>query len=140
MAQKPPAWTRPDQVGQVPLMLSRNIDTSKVVAGSGDAPALAEQIVRSQQVAINRFVALQRQQIELGNKDVHNARLPLDGMDVYYSQVQGLERMHYHIRPEARPPEPKLPVEAPEQVHGQPDFLIIEIPMGLAVEFLDGAN
>jgi hypothetical protein len=132
MPQKPPAWTRFDQAGQVPLMLSRHVDTSGVAIGSGDAVALAEQMIRSQQVAINRFVAQQRQQIELGEKDVHNARLPLDGVDVYYTQVQGLERMHYHIQPEAVSPE--------ERVYGKPEFLTIPIPNGLAVEFLDGAS
>jgi hypothetical protein len=136
MAQKPPAWTRFDQVGQVPLTLSQDIDTAGVPLDSGqDASVLAEQIVRGQQSIINRFVAQQRQQIALGEKDIHNASLSLDGMDVYYTHVQGLERMHYSIQPEAVVSEPK-----PEQVHGTPDFLAIEMPVGLAVEFLDGAN
>jgi hypothetical protein len=137
MAQKPPAWARSDQAGQVPLMLSRSVSSAGVSPGSEqDANALAEQIVRQQQSAINKFVARQRQQIELGEKDVHNARLPLDGMDVYYTHVQGLERMHYHIRPEAVAPKP----EAPERKPTQPEFLTIEMPLGLAVEFFDGAS
>jgi hypothetical protein len=126
-------------------MLSRDIDMSKVAAGSGDVRTLAEQIVRSQQTAINRFVAVQRQQIELGERDVHNARLPLDDMEVYYTNVQGLERMHYHIRPKVPTPEPELEPEPEvpakeEQVHGTPDFLEVDIPIGLAVEFFDGAD
>jgi hypothetical protein len=137
MPQKPPAWARFDQAGQVPLMLSRDVDTSRVADGSSNAHTLAEQMIRSQQTAINRFVALQRQQIELGNKDVHNARLPLDGMDVYYTQVQGLERMHYHVQPKAVEVAPEL--EKPKE-YGEPEFLTISIPGGLAVEFFDGAS
>jgi hypothetical protein len=140
-------------------MLSRDIDTSKVGAGI-NAYALAEQMVRSQQTAINRFVAVQRQQIELGDKDVHTARLPLDGVDVYYTHVQDLERLHYHVQPEAQPPlealeELKVPIppavpeaeipalpeeEKKKPEPGQPDFLTLDIPMGLAVEFFDGAS
>lgn len=135
MAQKPPAWARFDQAGQVPLMLSRDVNDSGVQDPSRDARVLAEQMVRQQQVAINRFVAVQRQQIEIGEKDIHNAWLPLDGVDVYYMHVQGLERMHYHVRPEA------VVSEVPEQpVSGKPEFLTIPTMAGLAVEFFDGAT
>jgi hypothetical protein len=86
-------------------------------------------------VAINKFVARQRQQIELSGTDIHQARVPLPGMDVHYNYVQGLERLHYHVSPEAqaRP----LPEEKPAKVLGQPDFLTVDIPYGLAVEFFD---
>jgi len=129
-------------------MLSREVNAASVHPSSGqDANALADQMVRQQQAAINKFVARQRQQIELGEKDVHYARLPLPGIDVHYTQVQGLERLHYHISPEAEAraplPEPEaleeLKPEGPKQL-GQPDFLTVEIPFGLAVEFGDGAT
>jgi hypothetical protein len=181
MPQKPPAWAPFNQAGQVPLMLSRDISTS----GSGqDAHVLAEQIVRQHQPVINRFVAIQRQQIELGGKDIHRADLSLQGMDVYYSHVQGLERLHYHVNPVAEAPRPALPevpeptIPAPPEVpeptvpappepepvpepepkpvpepeppeekkpeerpeFGQPEFLTIDVPMGLAVVFEDGEN
>jgi hypothetical protein len=137
MAQKPPAWARSDQAGQVPLMLSRDVSSAGVSPDSGqDANTLAEQMVRQNQSVINRFVGQQRQQIELGEKDVHRAVLSLPGMDVYYTHTQGLERMHYHLRPEAAVPKP----EAPEKQLGQPEFLTIEIPIGLAVEFGAGAD
>ena len=124
MAQKPPAWTRSDQIGQVPLMLSRDVDSTGVAPGSGQsAHALADRIVRQQQPVIDRFVAQQRQQIELGSKDVHNAVLPLQGMDVYYSHVQGLERMHYHISPQAEAPEP-----APEALEEPVAPALLEVP------------
>jgi hypothetical protein len=157
MAQKPPAWARSDQIGQVPLMLSRDVNVVGVAPGSGqDAHTLAEQIVRQQQSVINRFVAKQRQQIEIGALDVHRAMLPLDGMEVYYSHVQGLERMHYHISPQAEAlPTPealkepevlerpipeilKLPEEQKKPEPEQPNFLTIDIPCFLAVEFGDG--
>ena len=141
-------------------MLSRDVDSTGVAPGSGqDAHTLADQIVRQQQPVINRFVAKQRQQIELGEKDIHNAALPLDGMDVHYSFVPGLERMHYHISPQAEAPVPeaqaleelKVPtppevpeaLEPPEEPRKQPehpDFLTVEIPCFLAVEFGDGAG
>ena len=148
MAQKPPAWTRFGQIGQVPLALSRDVDTTGVHPSSGqEAHTLAEQIVRDQQPIINRFVAKQRQQIEIGALDVHTAVLLLDGMDVHYSHVQGLERMHYHISPQAKAPEvpePSVevkPEEAPKKPElGQPDFLTIDIPCFLAIEFGDGAT
>jgi hypothetical protein len=163
MGQKPPAWTRSDQqIGQVPLALSQDVDTTGVHPGSGqDAHALADQIVRQQQSVINRFVAKQRQQIEIGALDVHKAVLPLDGMEVYYSHVQGLERMHYHISPQAEALQPKpealeepevkvlerpIPevLEPPKEEQKpeleQPDFLAIDIPCFLAVEFGDGAG
>jgi hypothetical protein len=117
-------------------MLSRDVDASRVASGSSDAHMLAEQIIRSQQAAINKFVARQRQQIELGEKDVHNARLPLDGVDVYYTHVQGLERLHYHVQPELA----AVPEKPEELAYGQPEFLTIPIPGGLAVEFSDGAS
>ena len=137
MSQKPPAWSNPEQTGQVPLMLSRDVDTTGVQPGSGaDAYGLAEQIVRQNQPIINRFVAKQRQQIEIGGtaKDVHNAFLPMAGMDVYYTHVQGLERMHYHISPEAEAPvlplealeEPKIPPLVPEPE--APEIKLPEVP------------
>jgi hypothetical protein len=106
--EKPPSWVPVDQhVGQVPLALSQDVHTAGVQPGSGqDAQSLASQIVRQNQPVINRFVAVQRQQVELGDKDVHNAVLPLQGMDVYYQNVQGLERVHYHISPQAEAPQP----------------------------------
>jgi hypothetical protein len=176
--QKPPAWSPVDQqVGQVPLMLSRDIDTTGVPPGQ-DANALATQIVKEQQSVINRFVAKQRQQIEIGQRDIHNAVLPLPQMDVYYQYVAPLERMHYHITPQAEEPvpqpepvelpeikveapiaplevpiappevpevlEPEIPElvqppeEEPEKKKESPDFLTVDIPFGLAVEFNDG--
>ena len=145
MAQKPPAWSQFAGAGQVPLMLSRNVDTAGVHPSSGQDPiVLAEQMVREQQATINKFVARQRQQIEISGVDVHNARLPLPGIDVHYSHVQGLERMHYHISPEA---EARVPVQEKlaekyeeEKEYEELNFLTVDIPFGLAVEFFDGAS
>jgi hypothetical protein len=139
MAQKPPAWTRSDAIGQVPLMLSRDVDATSVHPSSGrNADILADEIIREHQPVINRFVAKQRQQIEISGRDVHNAVLPLPDMDVHYSHVQGFERMHYHISPqaEALKPEPPLeelkiptPPEMPElELPEIPKFEIPEIP------------
>ena len=94
------------------MVLTRDINTTGVAPGSeANATALAEGIVQQNQSAINRFVGVQRQQIEISDKAVHRAVLALDGMNVYYTNVQGLERMHYNIRPEAeaRPPPEELP-------------------------------
>ncbi len=178
-------------------MLSQDVDVPAVGPASGqDANKLAEQIVRQNQPVINRFIAQQRQQIQLGGQDVRNAALPLDGMVLYYNYVQGLERMHYHISPEVEvtpllksetpeveiptpptveepeapeiptPPEPptveepelpELPEPEPEPLpefkepevlepeevkpeRGQPDFLYVEMLLGLAVKFGDGAR
>ncbi len=192
MAQKPPAWTRSDgQIGQVPLMLSQDVDVPVSVGPTQDPNKLAEQIVRQNQPVINKFIAQQRQQIQIGGQDVRNAALPLEGMVLYYNYVQGLERLHYHISPEVEVPplpkleipeieiptppqvsepevpeiptppepptveEPALPkpeplpefkepeVPEPEDVkpqRGQPDFLYVEMLLGLAVKFGDGAS
>ena len=112
-------------------MLSQDVDAAGVHPASGqDAHALAEQIVRQQQPVINRFVAKQRQQIEIGGaaKDVHNAFLPLDNMDVYYSHVQGLERMHYPISPEAEAPQPLPEIPIPEELKVPEISKLPEVP------------
>jgi hypothetical protein len=123
MVQKPPAWSRSDAAGQVPLMLSRVVDTTGVAPGSGHDPfMLAERMIRQQQPAIDRFVAKQRQQIEISGTDVHRSALPLPGIDVNYSFVQGLERMHYRISPEAEAPvPPELPPPTEEPVPKAPE-------------------
>ena len=161
--EKPPSWVPVDQhVGQVPMALSRDVDTAGVHPASGqNASELATKIVRENQPVINRFVAMQRQHVELGEKAIHNSVLALQGMDVYYQNVQGLERMHYHISPQAEapeqpeqleeaklpvppvqelpePPEEKLP--PPEEKKTEPEFLTIDMMLGLAVEFGDRAD
>lgn len=137
MGQKPPAWARFDQAGQVPLMLSRTVDDSGVQDPSQSANVLAEQMVRQQQAAINKFVAIQRQQIELGDKDVHNAFLALDGMDVYYTHVQGLERMYYDIRPEAVAPVSELEIPPFQHIVDIPPPLEAGISFGVSFAFHD---
>ena len=117
MPEKPPAWTPSDgTIGQVPLQASYDVDP--VGAPGVDANVLAAKIVRDQQPIINRFIKVQRQQIEIGQRDVHRAMLPLPGMDIYYQYVAGLERMHYHVNPEAEvlpeQPEQPAPIELPE--------------------------
>lgn len=110
--ERPPAWVPVDQsVGQVPIGITQDVDNTHVSPKSGqDAHTLAAQIVRENQPLINRFVAVQRQQVELAEKDIHNSVLPLRDMTVYYQNVGGLERMHYHINPKVdEPPEVKPP-------------------------------
>ena len=196
--ERPPSWVPVDQhVGQVPIVITAGVDGSNVSPkAQQDINALAKQIVRDNQPIINRFVAMQRQQIEIGEKDIHNNVLPLKELTVYYQNVGGLERMRYHIAPKvdappevpepppaapeppklqdeekqqeipdlrAREPEvpepdkapefeePKVPEEekAPEtkwepeeeeKRRGEPEFLQIDIPCFLAVEFGDGAG
>lgn len=128
--ERPPGWVPVDQsVGQVPLKITSDVDSASISPKPDqDIHALAAQIIRDNQPIINRFVAVQRQQVELGEKDVHNNVLPLVGLTVYYQNVQGLERMHYHVTPqveepaaikvpeqeEVKPPEPPAPEEPPE--------------------------
>lgn len=194
MPEKPPFWTdSAGQIGQVPIMIGQDINTAGVDPASGqNAHALAAQIVRQNQPVINKFVRVQRQAITVGGLDVHSSVLPLQDMEVYYSYVQGLERMHYHVSPQAEAPqpepspseepakpippevpqfpEPKVPEpetpeipeppevqepelkepelpeeEKPEEEEkkeelGHPDFLGIDLVLGLAVEFGDGAG
>ena len=106
--EKPPAWVPVDQhVGQVPIIISGDIDPIGVPPTSGqDVNKLANQIVRENQPVINRFVAMQRQQVELGEKDFHSSVLPLKDLDVYYQNLLGIERLHYHITPKIEEPEP----------------------------------
>jgi hypothetical protein len=144
MAQKPPAWAPSSgRIGQVPLMLSRDVDATSVHPSSGqDANVLADEMVREHQPIINRFVAKQRQQIEISGRDVHNAMLPLPDMDVHYSHVQGLERMHYHISPQAEAREPELPLEkleipAPPEAPELPETPEFEMP---GLEMPEGAE
>ena len=173
------------------MAVTQNVDLSGVPASAtADATRLASEIVRQNQPVINRFVKVQRQEIETGGLDVHSSVLPLKDMSVYYSYVQGLEKMHYHLTPQVeappeipqpeappeepgppapgeppetpalpQPPEgpeaPKVPEEKPpeemkppeeekpeeeKKEGGKPDFLEIDIPIGLAVEFGDGAG
>jgi hypothetical protein len=166
------------------MALSQSVNATGVDPASGqDAGTLASQIVKENQPVINRFVAVQRQQVEIGGMDVQRAVLPLPGMDVYYRNVHGLERMHYNISPQAEgprpPPEipaapeppappdtPEIPVvelpeievrapeipeieipEAPKPEEEErkpqlesPEFLLIDIPCFLAIEFGDGAG
>jgi hypothetical protein len=105
-------------VGQVPMSITTSVDASNV-ASPQDANKPATEIIRQNQPVINRFVSIQRQQIEIGGLDIHSSILPLKDMSVYYSYVQGREKMHYHIAPqvEAAPeiPQPEaLPEEAPK--------------------------
>lgn len=191
--ERPPSWVPIDQgVGQVPMSVTTSIDGANV-APPQDPQKLATDIIRQNQPVINRFVAVQRQQIGVGGLDVHSSILPLKDMTVYYSYVQGLEKMHYHLAPQAeappevpepaaqadeyhppvtqepelsRPvePEPKVPepegppavpeVELPpeekppkeelpeeeKKEKGEPEFLEIDMPCYLAVQFGDGAG
>jgi outer membrane biosynthesis protein TonB len=118
--EKPPAWVPVDQqVGQVPIIISGDIDQVGVPPSSGQDPnKLANQIVRENQPVINRFVAMQRQQVEVGEKDFHSSVLPLKDMDVFYQNLLGIERLHYHITPKIEEP-------TPPAVQDQPD---IELP------------
>jgi hypothetical protein len=167
------------------MALSQSINATGVSPASGqDAGTLASQIVKENQPVINRFVAVQRQQVEIGGMDIQRAVLPLQNMDVYYRNVHGLERMHYNISPQAEgprpppevpaapePPPPAAPPDAPEipkielpeiEVRApeipeieipeapkeeerkpqleSPEFLLIDIPCFLAIEFGDGAG
>jgi hypothetical protein len=117
--------------------MSQGVDLSSVQPNSElDAHKLIAEIVWKNQPLINRFVSVQRQQFELGDKDlIRNAVLPLPDMTVYYQNVQGLERMHYHIAPkfEAPPekePEPPAEVKAPEppEPDGPPPDPKIDVP------------
>jgi hypothetical protein len=193
--ERPPGWVPVDQgVGQVPMPITTSVDGSNV-APPQDANKLATEIIRQNQPVINRFVKVQRQEIELGGLDVHSSILPLKDMTVYYSYVQGLEKMHYHLTPQAeaapelptvqeepgipsaptpeepevsRPPEEETKVPAPEgppivpeeelppeeeppkeelpeeekkeEKKEEPEFLEIEMPCWLAVEFGDKAG
>jgi hypothetical protein len=127
--EKPPAWVPIDQhVGQVPIIISGDIDQVGVPPSSGQDPnKLANQIVRENQPVINRFVAMQRQQVEIGEKDFHSSILPLKDMDVFYQNILGIERLHYHITPKIEEP---LPPVVPDQ----PDIQLLEPP---AVEELE---
>ena len=195
--ERPPSWVPSDQsTGQVPIVITEDVDATHVSPKSPqDVHKLATQIVRENQPLINRFVAVQRQQVELGEKDLHKNTLPLKDLTVYYQNVGGLERMHYHIKPkfeeppeapaqpseveapsqprsielpetpkietrepevpepdkppefeEPKPPEPPEPPEEKwepeeeEKRRGEPEFLQIDIPCFLAVEFGDGAG
>jgi len=193
MPEKPPSWSPFGEVGQVPIAVSQDVNTAGVDPSSGqDAHSLASQIVRQQLPVIFRFIANQRQQIEISGRDIRKATLPLEDMDVHYSYIQGLERMHFHVSPRAGPPtppeeqllvgeptlpevpkppevtEPELPQvpeakipeakipelekppekpkeeelekEAEKKAFGHPNFLTIDVPYGLAVEFGDGAG
>jgi hypothetical protein len=166
------------------MALSQSVNATGVDPASGQSPTtLASAIVKENQPVINRFVAVQRQQVEIGGMDIQRAVLPLPGMDVYYRNVHGLERMHYNISPQAEgprpppevpkapePPPPAAPPDAPvielpeievrapeipeieipeapklEEEKEQPklespEFLLIDIPCFLAVEFGDGAG
>ena len=107
--EKPPAWVPVDQhVGQVPIVISGDIDQVGIPPSSGQDPnRLANQIIRENQPVINRFVAMQRQQVEVGEKDFHSSVLPLKDLDVFYQNLLGVERLHYHVTPkieEAPPP------------------------------------
>lgn len=120
--EKPPAWVPVDQsVGQVPIIISGDIDQVGVPPSSGQDPnKLANQIVRENQPVINRFVAMQRQQVEVGEKDFHSSVLPLKDMDVFYQNIMGIERLHYHITP-------KIEEQPPPAVSDQPD-IELEVP------------
>ena len=108
--ERPPSWVPVDQhVGQVPLAITTDVDSSSIVPRPElDINALAKQIVRDNQPIINRFVAVQRQQVELGDKDIHNNVLPLRDLTVYYQNVGGMERMHYIISPKVEAPPEKV--------------------------------
>jgi len=193
MPEKPPSWSPFGEVGQVPIAVSQDVNTAGVDPSSGqNAHALAQQIVRQQLPVIFRFVANQRQQIELSGRDIRKATLPLEDLDVYYSYILGLERLHFHVSPRAEPPIPpgeqflleeptfpevpkppevpefelpqvpeakipeakipelEKPLEKPKEeqpeeevekkAFGHPNFLTIDVPYGLAVEFGDGAG
>lgn len=123
--EKPPGWVPVDQhVGQVPIAISGDVDQVGVPPSSGQDPnKLANQIVRENQPVINRFVAMQRQQVEIGEKDFHSSVLPLKDMDVFYQNLLGVERLHYHITPkieETPPPavsdQPDIELKAPPEV------------------------
>ena len=118
--EKPPAWVPVDQhVGQVPIVISGDIDPiGAPLTSIQDPNKLANQIVRENQPVINRFVAMQRQQVEVGEKDFHSSVLPLKDMDVFYQNLLGVERLHYHITPKIEEPPPPA-------VQDQPD---IELP------------
>lgn len=196
--ERPPGWVPVDQgVGQVPMPITTSVDGANV-APPADPQKLATEIIKQNQPVINRFVKVQRQEIELGGLDVHSSILPLKDMTVYYSYVQGLEKMHYHLTPQAEaapevsqpqapelpgPPAPeeppevsKPPEEAPEvpkpegpplvpeeeppppeeppkeekpeekpeeeekKEKKEPEFLEVDMPCFLAVEFGDGAG
>lgn len=115
----PPSWVPVDQhVGQVPIRITRDVDSASISPKpETDVNALAKQIIRDNQPIINRFVAVQRQQVEVGEKDVHNNVLPLKDLTVYYQNVQGLERMHYHVSPKVEEP---AEVKIPEQAEAKP--------------------
>jgi hypothetical protein len=199
--ERPPSWVPVDQgVGQVPMPITTAVDSSNV-APPQDANRLATEIIRQNQPVINRFVSVQRQQIEVGGLDIHSSILPLRDMTVYYSYVQGMEKMHYHLAPQAeaaselpatqevpetpgpptpeeppevsrpvapearvpapegppvvpeeelppeerppeeeKPPKEELPEEEKKEEKKEPEFLEIDIPCYLPVEFGDGAG
>ena len=114
--ERPPGWVPVDQgVGQVPMPITTSVDGANVPPPQ-DANKLATEIIRQNQPIINRFVAVQRQQIGIGGLDVHSSILPLKDMTVYYSYVQGLEKMHYHLAPQAEAaPEVPEPLAQPEE-------------------------
>lgn len=100
-------------------MISGDIDPiGAPLTSIQDPNKLANQIVRENQPVINRFVAMQRQQVEVGEKDFHSSVLPLKDMDVFYQNLLGVERLHYHITP-------KIEETPPPAVQDQPD---IELP------------
>jgi hypothetical protein len=116
--ERPPSWVPVDQgLGQVPMPITTSVDSSNV-APPQDANRLATEIIRQNQPVINRFVSVQRQQIEIGGLDIHSSILPLRDMTVYYSYVQGMEKMHYQLAPQAEAapeiPQPAAPEEEPK--------------------------
>lgn len=117
--ERPPAWVPVDQgVGQVPMPITTDVDGSNV-APPQDPQKLASEIIRQNQPVINRFVKVQRQEIEVGGLDIHSSILPLKDMTVYYSYVQGMEKMHYHLAPQAEAP-PELPTPSVEEEAPKP--------------------
>jgi hypothetical protein len=126
--ERPPGWVPVDQhVGQMPMVITSDFNPAGVPSDVNPRP-LADQIVRQNQPVINRFVSIQRQQIEVGGLDIHSSVLPLKDMSVYSSYVQGREKMHYHVTPQVEvlpeppqaqeeppaPPTPPIPEEPPE--------------------------
>lgn len=98
--------------------------------------AAGETILHQNAGNINRFVAKQRLNYDIGNVAIQNARMSVDGLDVSYTNQFGRETLTYTAHPVSTQPQP---VEVVEEIP-QPEFLTYENPELIAVLFFDGAT
>lgn len=139
MVYRPPFLLPFGSDGAPPASVNATVDASPTwwQDNTRDPGAAAGAVVDSHSGEIRRFVQMQRQGYAAGIIATHRrAMSPGPDLDVFYTNQQGREAIHYLVRPESTVSSPSPPM--PPVVPVIPFELLADST--LAVEFFDGAT